>query len=46
MDVFKVKEGGTLVTHHSEIWGETEKPARMMDTRVIGDDPQGVPNTC
>ena len=35
------------MTFHSEIWGETEKPGRMMDTRAyIGDDHQGLPDTC
>ena len=35
------------MTLHSEIWGEIEKPGRMMDTRAfIGDGHQGLPNTC
>ena len=34
-----------LVTLHSEIWGETEKPGRMIDALAfIGDDNQGLPN--
>ena len=32
-------EGVFLMTIHSEIWGETEKPGRIMDTQAfIGDD--------
>ena len=35
------------MTLHSEIWLETEKPRRMMDTRAfIGDDHHGLPDTC
>ena len=35
------------MTFHSEIWGETEKPGRMIDTQAfIGDDDPGLPNTC
>ena len=39
--------GAFLVTLYSEIWGETEKPGRIMDTQAfIGDDHPGLPNTC
>ena len=39
--------GVVLVTLHSEVLGETEKPGRMMDTQAfIGDDYPGLPNMC
>ena len=44
---FKVRENGYLATLHSEIWRETEKPGRMMDTQAfVGDDHPGLPKTC
>ena len=39
-------KGVVLVTFHSEIWGETEKPGRIMNTKaIIGDDYTSLPNT-
>ena len=40
-------KGVVLVTLHSEIWGETEKPGRMIDTQAfIGDYCMVLPNMC
>ena len=47
-DVSKVREKGVfLVTLHAEIWHETVKPGKMMDTQAfVGDDHPGLTDTC
>ena len=40
-------QGIFSVTLHSEIWGEYEKPGRIIDTQAfIEDDHPDLPNTC